>query len=165
MNWQAPEQSIPECIAAVARNTPKKLAVYDHHTTLTYSGLDQAANRIANAILANQGPGQESIALLVGVDAPAVTAALGVLKAGKIYVGVEPSFPEKRIQQILEDAQVKLILTDGQRLPLAQRVAVSERQVIPLEGLATGDPRAPDVPAPLEALAILNYTSARLYPF
>jgi acyl-CoA synthetase (AMP-forming)/AMP-acid ligase II/acyl carrier protein len=159
VNWQTPQQSIPDRIAAVARDTPNQLAVYDHQTAHTYFGLDQAANRVANAILADRGRGQEAVALLVGVDVPAVTAALGVLKAGKIYVCLEPSLRRKRSQRILADAQVSLIVTDGRHLPLAQEFAGAKRRIIQLEQLATGDSRAPGISIPLDALAILNYTS------
>jgi|GEM_PF-3684824 len=127
VNWQTPQQAIPDRIAAIARNTPNQLSVYDHDTSLTYSELDLAANRVANAILADRGPGQEAVALLVGVDAPAFTAAPGTLKAGKIYVGLEVSFPPERSLQVLADAQVSLIVTDAKHLPLAQELAGSER--------------------------------------
>ena len=159
LEWQVPEQAIPERIAALARQAPGRLAVYDHQAALTYSALDQAANRVANAILAERGPGQEAVALLVGVDAPAITAALGVLKAGKIYVGLEASFPQKRSRQILDHAQATVIVTDGQRLALARDLAGTDGKVIQLERLADGDERAPGVSIPLDALAILNYTS------
>jgi amino acid adenylation domain-containing protein len=159
VDWQAPEQSVPDCIAAIASQEPNRPALYDYHRSLTYSELDQAANQIANAILAQRGPGQEVVALLVGVDALAATAALGVLKAGKIYVGLEPSFPQDRILQILDDAQAHLILADAQRGTLARQVAGSDRRFILLESLTTGDSHAPDVPVPLDSLAILNYTS------
>ena len=159
VDWQTPEKSLPGCIAAVARNAPNRPALYDHQRSLTFSQLERAANQIANAVLALRGPGQEVVALLVGVDTLAATAALGVLKAGKIYVGLEPSFPKEQLVQILDDAQASLILADEQREPLAQQVAGTDHSVLQLESLATGDPHAPDVPVPLDSLAILNYTS------
>ena len=159
VDWRTPRQSIPHRIEAIAKNTPNQLAVYDHQTSLSYARLDQAANQVANAILAERGPGQEVVALLVGIDVPAVTAALGVLKAGKIYVALEASFPQARSTHILADTDAKLILSDGLRLAQALELAGSERQVIQIEGLAASDPCAPNVPVPLDAPAILNYTS------
>ena len=104
VNWRYPQQSIPHRIAAVAQARPDQPAVCDHQTSLTYAQLDQAANQVAHAILADRGAGQEVVGLLVGVDATAVTAALGVLKAGKLSVALEPSVPEKRNLELLEDA-------------------------------------------------------------
>jgi len=159
VDWQSPQQSIPDRIAAIARSRPDQLAVCDPQTSLTYGQLDRAANQIANAILAERGPGQEVVALLVGVDVPAVTAALGVLKAGKIYVALEASFPQQRSLYILADTDARLILSDERHLAQARELAGSERRVIRLEGLDGGDARAPDVRIPLDTLAILNYTS------
>ncbi len=154
-----PTNPFPIAFQPSPEASPNQLAVYDHQTSLTYAELDQAANQVANAILAERGPGQEVVALLVGIDAPAVTAALGILKAGKTYVALEASFPQKRSLHILADADVKLILADGPHLPQARELAGSERQVIELEGLATCDPQPPNVPVPLNTLAVLNYTS------
>lgn len=151
--------SIPDRIAAVAKESPDHLAVRDPQTSLTYAELDQAANQVANAILERRGPGQEVVALLMGVDARTVTAALGVLKAGQIYVGLDASSPRKRLAYILEDTEARLILTDRRHLAQAQELAGSTRQVLQVEGLAAGDPRPPSVPTPLHAPALINYTS------
>ena len=159
VDWQAHQGSIPDCIAAMARRRPNHLAAYDHQTSLTYAELDQAANRVANAVLAERGPGQEVVALFVGVDVPAVTAALGVLKAGKAYVGLDASLPEKRLLYILADTEAKLILADSLHFAQAQKLAGSERQVIQVEGLAAGSTKASEVPISLDAPALLNYTS------
>jgi acyl-coenzyme A synthetase/AMP-(fatty) acid ligase/acyl carrier protein len=126
---------------------------------LTYAELDTAANRVVNSVLADRGTGQEVVALLVGVDVLAVTAALGVLKTGKIYVALEPSFPDRRNTAILEDTDAGLILADRRHLAQAQALAGSQRRVIQLETLAGGDPGPPNVRVPLDSWAILNYTS------
>jgi non-ribosomal peptide synthetase component F len=159
VDWRFPKTSIPHQIAAVARNRPDQVAVYDHQSSLNYVQLDQTANQVANAILADRGPGQEVVALLVGVDATAVTAALGVLRAGKVYTALEPSFPQKRNLEILEDAQVSLILSDARHLAQAQELAGLERLVIQLEGLVLENTHPPQVPVPLDSLALINYTS------
>jgi acyl-CoA synthetase (AMP-forming)/AMP-acid ligase II/acyl carrier protein len=159
VDWREPRQSIPDRITAVASSHPNRLAVRDPQTSLTYAELDAAANQVANAILADRGPGQEVIALFMGLDALAVTAALGVLKAGKIYVAPEPSFPQKRSAHILEDAGVELILSDGQHLAQARELAAPARQAVQVETLVAGDAQPPGVPVPLDSLAILNYTS------
>jgi amino acid adenylation domain-containing protein len=143
----------------MARHSPDRTAAYDHRNALTYAGLDRAANQVANAILAESGPGEEVIGLLVGVDLSALIAALGVLKAGKTYVALEASFPQKRSLFILGDAGVKLILSDSQHWSQALELEGSERKVLQIADLLKADPRPPGVPAPLDAPAMLNYTS------
>jgi acyl-coenzyme A synthetase/AMP-(fatty) acid ligase len=86
-------------------------------------------------------------------------AALGVLKAGKIYVALEPSFPRERSRYILADTEASLILADGPNLSQARELAGAGQQVVPIEILAAGDASPPGLALSLDALAILNYTS------
>ena len=90
------EQSIPGRFEKIVRQYPERLAVKTKDRSLTYGELNQAANRIAHAILAKRGQGSEPIALLLENDASMIAAILGVLKAGKIYVPMDPSLPRAR---------------------------------------------------------------------
>ena len=94
------EQSIPERFEKIVRQYPKRIAVKTHHHNLTYDELNKAANRIARAILARAGEGQEPVALLFEHGASIVAAILGILKAGKIYVSLDPAFPQTRAGRI-----------------------------------------------------------------
>jgi len=99
------EQSIPERFEHQVAKYPDRIAVKSKNHTFTYSQLNQLANRIARGILSCCGEGQESVGLLVAEDAPMIAAILGVLKAGKFFVPMDPSFPRARIISISEDCQ------------------------------------------------------------
>ena len=58
------EGSIPERFARQVRRWPDRVAVAASGRRVTYAELDRAANRVAHAVLAHRGPGEESIALL-----------------------------------------------------------------------------------------------------
>ncbi len=85
--------------------------------TLTYRELNETANRLARAILAQRGDTQEPIALLMEHDIPLFVAMLGVLKAGKICVVLDPSFPKDRNAFLLEDSQASLLISDARIFP------------------------------------------------
>jgi non-ribosomal peptide synthetase component F len=72
---------------------PDRLAVVSAESQLTYAELNQVANRIARAVLSHLGEGEEPVALLFEEGAFIIAAILGVLKAGKIYVPLDPAFP------------------------------------------------------------------------
>jgi amino acid adenylation domain-containing protein len=153
-------RSIPARFETMVRLYPDRLAVLDQHEALTYTELNQRANRVARAVLACRGATEEPVALLLGHDASMITALLGVLKAGKMYVVLDPSFPEARTTYMLDDAQARLLLTHDAHLALATRVAREDCQVLNLDhlgdGLATeniGVAVAPD------AYAFILYTS------
>jgi non-ribosomal peptide synthetase component F len=90
------ETSIPARFEKIVRMYPERLAVKDGDRSLTYDQLNRAANRIAHAVLAERGASSEPIPLLFEHGIDTLPAILGVLKAGKFYLGLDPSpFPRK----------------------------------------------------------------------
>ena len=85
------EQSIPDRFEEQVREHPDRLAVKSSQHGLTYHELNEAANQLAHAILAQHNGGQEPVALLFGQGSQLITAHLGSLKAGKIAVPLDPS--------------------------------------------------------------------------
>ena len=61
------------------------------------------------------------MAVLLDKSPELVITALGVLKAGGVYLPVDPTYPDDRLAFILDDAQAKLVLrepvTGLERLP------------------------------------------------
>lgn len=80
--------------------------------TLTYDELDQAANRIANFLVA-KGVGPDALVGIFLKKSPRLYASiLGILKAGGGYVPIDPRSPLERIQSISEDANLRFIITE-----------------------------------------------------
>src|SRR5215208_1976200 len=117
------EQSIPQRFEQQVRRYPDRLAVKTKSRQLTYAALNKVANRVARALLAQRGEGPESIALLLEHDPLMIGAIFGVLKAGKVYVPLDPSFPYARNAYILEDSQAGLIVTNNKNLSLAESLS------------------------------------------
>ena len=107
------EGSIPERFEKIVRRHPERLAVKMDDHALTYGKLNQSANRLARTILARQGVGNEPVAIFVEDGVLVIIAILGILKAGKIFVVIDPSFPAGRINYLLEDSQARLLVTDA----------------------------------------------------
>ena len=96
--------------AQVAAN-PDRLAIWADDQTLSYQQLNEASNRVARSLLAASG-GTGTVAVLLGQGALPVVAMLGVLKAGMVFVPLDPRQPRARLRQILEDCKARLLLTD-----------------------------------------------------
>jgi amino acid adenylation domain-containing protein len=104
----------------IVRQYPHRLAVKTNEQELTYDELNQSANRLARRIVTAQGTRNEPVAILMNQGAPMIVAILGVLKAGKIYVPLDPSNSAERLQSILVDCQAQCIVIDDQhKLPYA----------------------------------------------
>ena len=103
--------------------------------TLTYQDLNQAANRLAHSIIARRGTTQETIALLMEHELPLFVAIMGVLKAGKICLVLDPSFPKDRSAFLLQDSRASLLIADGENLSLAEQSAYQNCGVVNVEQL------------------------------
>src|SRR6266850_4449217 len=129
------EQSIPERFDRQVRKFPDRIAVKTRTKKLTYTELNRLANRVAQAILATQGVGQEPVALLLENDAAMIASFLGVLKAGKIYMPLDPAHPLPRLQYMLEDSGSELIISNGRNAALAREVSDRKVRVINIDGI------------------------------
>src|SRR5437762_617857 len=93
--------SVLSRFARQARLHAGDAAVIGQETTLTYAELDRLSNRIAHSVL-NLRPAaaqeQLRVGLLVDAGPPAIAAMLGALKAGALYVPLDPSYPETRTE-------------------------------------------------------------------
>jgi amino acid adenylation domain-containing protein len=85
---------------------------------------------------------------------------LGVFKAGKIFVFLNPTFPQARNSFMLENAQAALLVTDNEHLSLAKELARNELQLINLDELDSSHSSSnPAIPLSPDALAWISYTS------
>jgi amino acid adenylation domain-containing protein len=131
------EQSVPDRFKQMVARYPHRIAVKTRSAALTYNELDKTANRLARAILALRGAGEEPVALFLDHDVPMIAAILGVLKTGKICVPLDPSHPEKRAKYILEDSQAAIILTNNKYRSLASGLAQNGLQVLNLDSIGS----------------------------
>ena len=155
------EQSIPKRFEEQARKYSNRTAVVTRNQTLTYDQLNQGVDRLAGAILHQRGGRQEPIALLLEQSASAISTILGVLKAGKIYVPLDTTYPQARIEYILEDSQAPVIVTNNRNFLLARELAKHNGcQLLNIDEL---DPisfvEEPDSHISPDSLAWILYTS------
>jgi amino acid adenylation domain-containing protein len=121
-----PFEPVYRSIERQAAQTPNRIAVFCDGMEWTYRQLNEYSNQLARH-LRRQGIREGS---LVGVclerSFQMLGAVLGILKAGAAYLPLEPSHPVSRLEQVLSDAQVSLLLTQEH---LASRLHTSARVV------------------------------------
>ncbi|MFI1470389.1 amino acid adenylation domain-containing protein [Streptomyces wuyuanensis] len=111
-----PFPSLTTWFSDVARTHAERVAVRDGDESVTYAELDARADRVAHA-LGREVPGEHvGVAMRRGSDLLAVI--LGVLKAGKAYVPLDPGSPASRVGRILESFPDGLpVVADEERWP------------------------------------------------
>src|SRR5215213_308635 len=94
-----------------AERTPDSVALDFGGEAVTYSGLNERANRLAH-YLRSLGVGPEvPVAVMVERGVEMVVCMLAVLKAGGAYVPLDLSYPADRLRLMMDDAAIPLVLT------------------------------------------------------
>ncbi|MGO9368192.1 MAG: amino acid adenylation domain-containing protein, partial [Terriglobales bacterium] len=149
-----------EFIEDQVERTPDAPAVTIGPERMSYRELNSRANRLAH-FLREQGVGDES---LVGVcldrSFDSVVSFLAILKSGGTYLPLDPKFPQDRLEFMLADSEVSLVLShSSQRKSLPEttaRLVVLDQEN---ESLSKGRVTNLSLSTNPEHLAYLIYTS------
>lgn len=145
--------------AAVERR-PGAAAIDTGRHVWTYMTLNRRANRVARALLARRGRGVDRVALLFEHDAPMIAAIVGVLKAGKTYVALDPLDPDERLRWLLADAEASALVTHADHAVRARDLAGAKLALLDVDDLGEGAmDEDVDLPIDPDALAYILYTS------
>lgn len=116
VDWNRTERPYPgpesfaARFAAQAQRTPMAPAVACGGERLTYQELNARAEGMANALIA-QGVGPESIVVLVADrNIEFLSALLAILKAGAVYLPLDPSYPDGRLAQLVRSSGAALVI-------------------------------------------------------
>ncbi|HFJ9430827.1 non-ribosomal peptide synthetase [Bacillus thuringiensis] len=106
-----PQVTIHEMFERQAMIYPNAIAVTYEKEKITYKELNERANQLAH-YLQKKGVGPDTlVGLCVERSHEMIVGILGILKAGGAYVPLDPTYPEQRLQYILEDASIQLFVT------------------------------------------------------
>ena len=112
-DFSTPASTLPGLVAQRAALTPDAVAVVYEGRQYSYREIDEESNRLAHWLI-EQGIGTEDrIAVLLDKSPELVITALGVLKAGGVYLPVDPTYPDDRLAFILDDAAAKIVLRES----------------------------------------------------
>ncbi|EXJ13523.1 alpha/beta fold hydrolase [Imhoffiella purpurea] len=105
--------SLEERFRATADAHPERTALADTLGTLSFGELDRISAAIA-AFVAERAPGPETpVAVMCGRDRHFVCAALGAIRAGALYVPLDPGLPLARRREMLDDCKAPLLLCEA----------------------------------------------------
>ena len=104
-------QTIVSLFLQQAKATPDHTAVVFKDKRYTYQEVDAISNNIASCLVARGlGPG-DVVAILIPRCEWMAIASLGILKAGCAYQPLDPSYPKERLNFMMLDANVRLLLS------------------------------------------------------
>ncbi|MEM6451444.1 MAG: amino acid adenylation domain-containing protein [Cyanobacteria bacterium P01_D01_bin.105] len=121
---ELPELCAHQLIEAQAEKTPDAIALsvdpilsktalseaFLPRQSWTYGQLNSRANQLARYLNMQGAQAGSRIAIAINRSAELVVAILAVLKLGGTYIPLDPTHPKSRLQHVLQDAKVSLIL-------------------------------------------------------
>lgn len=117
-------KTIAELFEAQVDLNSEATALIGDREHIAFGKLNERANQLAH-FLKRRGVGPEvRVAICLERSVDLIVSLLGVLKAGGVYVPLEPSFPLERISFITENSQAKLILSAESHRPKLANVPV-----------------------------------------
>lgn len=114
------QASVIDFFTEQARRTPDAVAVMCEGESLMYGSLNRKTNQIAHGLLASGVAQEARVGICMGRCMEMVAGILGVLKAGAAYVPLDINYPLERLQYMVQDSGIELILTTRRCLPFAE---------------------------------------------
>ena len=170
-------ESVQEMFSHTAAEFGAQVAIDRAGRRVTYGAVEAESNRLAN-FLVGGGVGKGTmVGLLTDDPVLIITGILGVLKAGAVFVSLDPTFPEGRLRMMSEQVDPHWYVSEARHLDKLSELrgeATATARVICLDGIATGEHAglkvmgsyaeyqktdSPDVPSDPDAPCSIYFTS------
>ncbi|MEO0489403.1 MAG: amino acid adenylation domain-containing protein, partial [Cyanobacteria bacterium J06659_2] len=155
------EPSIQQLFEAQVARTPDAIAVVFESQALSYRALNTRANQLAHHLQTLGVTAENLVGVYMERSLEMIVGLLAILKAGGVYVPLDPSYPQARLQFMVEDTQVPVLLTQTQclaKLPaLPARIVVVDRDWATIAQAPDQNPAQPTITR--DHLAYVIYTS------
>jgi amino acid adenylation domain-containing protein len=174
VKWNETQKDYPEeacvqdLIEAQVIRKPESIAVESDGNKMTFTELDQKANRLAHHLVSVGAGPDVPVGVFMERSLDSIVGILGILKSGAAFVPLDPSFPLRRTLLVFRDAKMPILLTSASSSKLLDdRSVVScagfPRNVIDLEKIENSLQRHKNEPPEKKVrpdnLAYVIYTS------
>jgi len=123
-------RSVVDLFEEQASHGGSRIAVESDQEQLSYAELDQQSNQLAR-YLREKGVGPEqAVGICVDRGVRMIVGLLGILKAGGAYVPLDGNHPQARLKYMLEDSQVRVVVSEGKYQEL---LAGTDRELVLLD--------------------------------
>lgn len=104
------QETVPEMFEKRVEQHPERTALEVAGSTWSYEDLERRANAVARELVALGVEPGEPVGVAVERSPELIAALFGTLKAGAAYVALQPSLPDQRIEYMVDDAGVEVVV-------------------------------------------------------
>ncbi|MEM8523602.1 MAG: amino acid adenylation domain-containing protein [Bacteroidota bacterium] len=165
VDWNLTSTPLPDASSVLqlfdkqSLESPNKIAVTSQNKQITYQELQSKAKTIAHFLQQQNVQPNQLVGLLTRPSLEMIIGILGILKAGAAYLPLDAEYPKERLEYMLDDAQVEIVLEQRE---LQHHLAETNTQVFDIQtivNIQTGK-KNKELPTPKPTdLAYMIYTS------
>lgn len=121
-----------------AKNYPQRPAVVLNGHSLDYQSLETKSNQLANLLIKTGVSKGDRVGIILNKSIESIISIFGILKAGAVYVPIDPRFPRSRIKFIVNNCQMSHVITSNNTL---EKIDFTTEVHLPLTGIILVDDR------------------------
>src|SRR5215471_15805207 len=106
---------LQQLLSKSARAYPEKMAVWARGMSIAYRELEEQSNQLAHLLRKRGVKKGDRVGLFFPKCVQSVVSMLGVLKAGGVYVPLDPQAPADRVGYIIENCGIRILITNAER--------------------------------------------------
>ncbi len=115
-------ESVQEMFSRMAGEFSSQVAINRGGRKISYGELEAESNRLANFLLKGGVSAGTMVAIFSEDPVRIITAILGVLKAGAVFVPLDPTFPGGRLQAMSEQVEPQWYVSEAKHLEKLSRL-------------------------------------------
>lgn len=164
-NTERPYPNKDSLISIIEENiekNSKKIALYSNSKVFTFGEINDMANQVAHHLIHELKVQKEDIiGLILPKSQWMIAGIMGILKSGAAYMPIDPEYPLKRIENIVDSSKCKVLLTDKITLRKIEKKFDNYCLVLVMEDLGTNvlQPKNPKIKLDPNNLCYVIYTS------
>lgn len=117
-------------IAKQATERPEQVAFRCRDQSLTYQSLYERSSQLANVLLSLGIKNMDRVGIFMGKTIELPIATYGILTAGAAYVPIDPNSPVDRLEFLLKDCGIEILITSNQKIKVVQKIATKHKTAL-----------------------------------
>ena len=107
---------LQQLLTKSAEKYPEKPAVVLGEEQITYKALDITSNKLARYLVELGVKRGDRVGIYMNKSIPSIISIFSILKAGAVYVPLDPQAPTNRIAYIIDNCEIKHLLTSSEKM-------------------------------------------------